>query len=405
MGMDGERPRASATVYAPLEDIRVVDLCRLIPGAIATRKLADLGAEVVKVEEPGSGDYIRLVPPLVDGVGLTHLVYNRGKLSVALDLSSPDGLAQLEQLAMVADVIVDSFRPGKLDHGSLKALGDLLDDVHRRRPELIRCSITGFGMTGPFAQLPAHGNSLDALSGTMNVVYENGSPRIGSLGSLGSRVGGLNAATAICAALVGVQRTGHGAAIDISCWDAALDCRAPRLAYALGGYGRQPDPNDLGPLHTLYETADGKLLLFASLERKFWTNFCTAIDRPDLVDRWRSDGAALANEPDLALYEELRQIFATRKRDEWVELFTAHDVIGTPVLDIDEIPDEEHFHARRLAGEEPGRRLPSMYDPIRWADTDSRPGMGSAAAPALAEHQEFVFETWVPSKPETPRRG
>src|SRR5258708_6592226 len=113
MTLKGETSVTGELSYAPLRGVRVIDLCRLIPGATATRKLADMGAEVVKVEEPGDGDYIRKVPPLVEGEGLMHRVYNRGKLSVVLDLSSSEGLEKLEQLGMVADVIVDSFRPGK----------------------------------------------------------------------------------------------------------------------------------------------------------------------------------------------------------------------------------------------------------------------------------------------------
>jgi alpha-methylacyl-CoA racemase len=397
MTLGSHESPGSETSYSPLEGVRVLDLCRLIPGAITTRKLADMGAEVVKVEEPGTGDYMRLIPPLVNGVGLVHRVYNRGKLSVVLDLASSQGLAKLQQLGMKADVIVDSFRPGKLQHGSLKGLGDLLADLRRQRPELIRCSITGFGMTGPFAQLPAHGNSLDALSGTMTVVRDNGSPTIGAVGSLGSRVGGLNAATAICAALFRAQRTGRGVAIDISCWDAAVDCRAPRIAYSLGGYGHQPNPNDMGPLHALYETEDGKLILFASVEKKFWENFCTAVGRPDLASRWHSGGASLAAEPDVELYRELQELFRARPRDEWVELFAAHDVIGTPVLDIAEIPELEHFRTRRLADEEPNGSFPRMYDPIRWVDDDTRPGMNSTDAPQIGEHQDFVFRKWVRS--------
>ncbi|HXC77910.1 MAG TPA: CoA transferase [Candidatus Acidoferrum sp.] len=389
---------SSTALYAPLEGVRVLDLCRLNPGAIATRKLADMGAEVVKVEEPGTGDYMRLIPPLVDGVGLLHRVHNRGKLSVTLDLNSSEGLAQLEQLGMKADVITQSFRPGKLEKGSLKRLGDLLTELRRRRPELIICAITGFGMTGEFAQLPAHGNSIDALSGTMSIVDREGSPGIGAMGSLGPKVGALNAAAAICAALFRAQRTGVGVAIDISCWDAAVDCRSTRVAHWMGGYGDQTDVNDLGPLHSLYETADEKLLLFASIEKKFWTNFCVAIDRPDLLDRWQGGGASVAaQDQDTELREELRQIFRARRRDEWVRLFSQYDVIGTPVMDINEIPQLGHFRDRQLAEENPTGLLPQIYDPIRWMDDGSRPGNGSAEAPILGEHQDLVFERWLRS--------
>jgi crotonobetainyl-CoA:carnitine CoA-transferase CaiB-like acyl-CoA transferase len=387
--------RPSAARYAPLEGVRVLDLCRLNPGAIATRKLADMGAEVVKVEEPGSGDYMRLIPPLVDGVSLLHRVHNRGKLSITLDLTSSEGLEQLEQLAMKADVITQSFRPGKLEKGSLRRLGDLLADLRRRRPELIICAITGFGMTGSFAQAPAHGNSIDALSGTMSIVDHDGSPGIGAMGSLGPKVGALNAAAAICAALYRAQRTGVGVAIDISCWDAAVDCRSTRVAHWLGGYGDQTDVNDLGPLHSLYETADGKLLLFASIEKKFWTNFCVAIERPDLLARWQGGGASVASEPDFELRAELEQLFRTRPRDEWTELFAKFDVIGTPVMDITEVPQLHHFHDRQLAEENPTGLLPQIYDPIRWMDDGSRPGNGAAEAPLLGAHQDLVFDRWL----------
>jgi alpha-methylacyl-CoA racemase len=382
--------------YAPLHGVRVLDLTRLHPGAITTRKLADMGADVVKVEEPGVGDYIRLIPPLVEGVGLNHWVFNRGKMSVVLDLTASGGLAQLEKLGLQADVIIDSFRPGKLKRGSLKPLGDLLADLRRRRPELIRCSITGFGMTGPFAEYPAHGNTLDALSGTMTVMRRDGSPEIGAQTALAPNVGALNAVAAIGMALLHAQRTGQGVAIDISCWDAAVDCRSTRLAYSMGGHGRLYNVNEAGPLHRLYETADGELMLFASVEKKFWLNFCDAIDRSDLVSRWNSGGAALALEQDVELYEELREIFRSRTRDEWSELFVANDVIGTPVLKVEELSELEHFRARRLAGQTDGP-LPIVYDPIRWVDDDSRPGNNATPAPLLGEHQDLAFKRWLPS--------
>ena len=220
----------------PLEGVRVLDLSRYIPGNLLTRKLGDLGAEVVKVEGPG-GDTIRLTPPFVDGTSLYHLQLNRGKRSVMLDTRTAAGKNSLERLARAADVIVEVNAGGHrrrdgLDLGVLRA----------ERPMLVIVSVSGFGQTGPFAGLPAHGLNIEALSGTLPVQWENGRPVFGDLRfSAGNAIelAAVNGALATVAALFRARAEGTGAWLDVSCWDAMVEA-PPALSgdRVRGSHGR-----------------------------------------------------------------------------------------------------------------------------------------------------------------------
>jgi alpha-methylacyl-CoA racemase len=381
----------------PLQDVRVLDLTRLLAGATATRKLADLGAEVVKVEEPGRGDYLRTIPPFVEGEGLMHRVLNRGKKSVALDYRTEEGRATLDRLALAADVLVEVSRPGRLAE-----FGIDLADLRRRHPALVICSVSAYGQTGPLASLPAHGMNMDAYAGWVSTDPWNGRRRIASgiFTSVAVELGGLNAAIGILAALLEARTTGRGTWIEVSCWDAAVEATRLRLAH-LGATGSDLfDVRELGPLYDVYEAGDGKLILFGALERKFWERFCAGVERPDLASRWNG-GGAVQFEDDDELRAALDGIFAECPAGEWIERFIAWEVPGAEILPPGEVLEHPHFRARHLIDdprhEDPrgNDAVPSILDPVVCVETQARPGTGAPPSPALGEHTDEVMKAWL----------
>jgi crotonobetainyl-CoA:carnitine CoA-transferase CaiB-like acyl-CoA transferase len=379
----------------PLQDVRVLDLTRLLAGATATRKLADLGAEVVKVEEPGRGDYLRTIPPFVEGEGLMHRVLNRGKKSVALDYRTDAGRATLDRLALAADVLVEVSRPGRLAE-----FGIDLADLRRRHPALVVCSVSAYGQTGPLASLPAHGMNMDAYAGWVSTDPWNGRRRIASgiFTSVAVELGGLNAAIGILAALLEARSTGRGTWIEVSCWDAAVEATRLRLAHLAATGSDLFDVRELGPLYDVYEAGDGKLLLFGALERKFWERFCAGVERPDLASRWNG-GGAVQFEDDGELRRELDAIFTERPAAEWIERFIAWEVPGAEILPPDEVLEHPHFQARHLIDdlrhEGPNDPVPSILDPVVCVETQVRPGTGAPPSPALGEHTDEVMKSWL----------
>ena len=291
----------------PLHGVRVIDLTRLLPGAYATQLLVDLGADVIKIEDPRGGDGMRRF-------GTPFDLVNRGKKSITLDLRSPDARPVLESLLTSADVAVHSFRPS-----TSRRLGVDVEALHAKYPRLICASITGFGYSGPRVETAAHDINYRALAGQL-ARGSTGSPR--APGPLIADIGAaMQAAIGILAALVERQRSGAGAVVD-----------AP-IVEAARVWTNFPDTDDLeSACYTLYETADGQWLALGALETKFWRGFCERIGRPDFVPRQR--------ERDIP---ELRAILRSKRRDEWLRIFEGADVCLTPVLGVGQIPpgDEE----------------------------------------------------------------
>ncbi len=241
------------SMVPPLHGVRVLDLTRLLPGAYATLLLADLGADVIKIEDPRGGDGLRHLP-LNDGVNVYFERLNRNKRSVTLDLRSRDAVTVLDALASHADVLVESFRPS-----TARRLGVDAATLRARHPRLICASISGFGQDGPYVERAAHDINYQALAGLLRPPRLPG-PLIGDIGSA------MTAALRIAAALVERTRTGTGCALDISIHDAAF-------AWSLF-----PTTDDLAqPRYNLYETADGQWLALGGLEKKFWVGFCERI--------------------------------------------------------------------------------------------------------------------------------
>lgn len=319
-----------------------MDLSRLLPGAFATLMLAELGADVIKVEDPRGGDPMRSLPPLLNGRGIYDMLLNRGKRSVALDLKEPEGVRVLHKLVDTADVVVESFRPG-----TARRLGVAGEQLRERNARLIHCAITGYGQSGPYAERPGHDLNYVSISG-MLATDRPGLEMSGELPRMFiADVGGgaMTAVIGILAALFGRERHGQGDSLDISMHEAALYWMMLPAARDLieGGQQASGELPTFGrhASYNVYKTSDGRWIALGALEEKFWAAFCEAIGRRDLVAR-HATGAA----DQVALTAVMGAIFAERTRDEWLSLLTDHDVCLTPVNSAREALADPHVVAR-----------------------------------------------------------
>ncbi len=381
-----------STIYEPLRDVKVLDLGILIPPSLTSAKLVALGADVVKVEQPPRGDRIRAIPPFgADGESPQHMAQNWGKRSIALDLRCDEGRAMFLRLAAVTDVIVENQLAG-----SWARLGIDFAALRSERPELVVCSITGFGQTGPYASLPSHGLNMDALADTLNLDWNRGEPRLGwTFTSWGNELGAAYAALAIVAAVLSARTTGEGAWIDLSCWDALVESHRTELAMTTAtGSAFNMHGSSTGEMYNAYLTKDGKPFLMAALEQKFWEAFCRGVGREDLVPLRDAGDQIHFGWDDARLHRELAAIFATATADEWDRRFLEWDVPGSKILQIPEVMELEHFAARGILEGDLGS-WPNITSAIRWHHTGERAGSGLAPPPEMGEHHEEVLAEWL----------
>lgn len=366
----------------PLEGIRVLDLSRLLPGPFLTMILADMGADVVKIEDPRVGDYMRAFPPGKGGMSGRFLAVNRNKRSLALDLKEPKARDAFLRLVEKSDVVVESFRPGVMDR-----LGVGYDALRAKNPKIVLCSISGYGATGPYVERAGHDLNYIGLAGVLAMGSEarGRAPAMPGVQIADFAGGGLWGATAVLGALVGRERTGAGAHLDISMTEGAmslliaelgnLDCgaRPTRGTEALNGgmacYG-------------VYATRDGKYLSVGALEPKFWLEFNRAIGRTGTI-------AELAGSPEQQdkVRAELAAILATKTRDEWSEILLAHDCLCEPVLEPEELADHPLHKAREVFFTLDGGAL----GPIRQMRTPVGVPEKRGMPPKLGEHSREVL--------------
>jgi alpha-methylacyl-CoA racemase len=370
---------------APLEGIRVLDLTRLLPGPFAGQTLAELGAEVVKVEEPGLGDGSRALPPFVNGVGLGFLATNRGKRGVALNLKAPAGREALLRLVDSADVLLEGFRPG-----TLARLGLGHETLRARNPRLIICAITGYGQQGPYSQRAGHDLNYLGYAGLLAHLARPGAPPHNPGAQLADIAGGaMMAVIGTLAALVARGASGQGQVVDVSMLDGSM-ALAPLLISG-AALGLEEVAQGAGmltgalPGYNVYETADGRYVTLAALEPKFWVEFCRRVGRPDLEPRqYPRDDA----ERD-ATIRELSALFRAKTRDEWLALLADADVCLGPVNTVTEALADPQVQARGvIAGQEAG--APLLRSVPLLSDTPPRllgpaPRLGEHTAATLAE--------------------
>lgn len=364
----------------PLTGIRVLDLTRLLPGAFCTMLLADMGADVVKVEEPDSGDYMRWTPPLVDGQSVLFNAINRNKRSLSLNLKKERGRDLLLRLIESADVLVEGNRPGVM-----KRLGLGWDVIHARNPKLVMCSITGYGQDGPFAARAGHDLNYMATAGGLGLNGEKGGPPVPlsvQVADIGG--GGLQPAVAILGALVAVQRGAAGRWLDVSMTDGAVSWLA--LPLAARGAGEEVGRGDqrLAGRHACYRVyacKGGGFYGVGALEPKFWTALCIAVGRPDLVGLQFAEGDEGAR-----VHREMEAVFASRTRPEWEVALAALDACCEPVLDLDEVASHPQVAARGLiVNRKTGVEVrPAVQLRPDWRKRDA-PGLGEHTAEILSE--------------------
>lgn len=324
-----------------LSGIRVLDLTRLLPGAYCTQMLADFGAEIIKIEQPGSGDYWRWSPPTVKTQGTQFLALNRGKRSVTINLKSPEGNEAFLKLCETADIVLEGFRPGVMAR-----LGLASDVLQARNPSLIICSLTGFGQDGPLANVAAHDLNYLGMAGLLELTVgrtDAPSPTGIPLGDIGG--GALMALVGMLAALNHRTVTGQGHVIDVSVLDGLLSWSG-FLASRWNAPGQEcvtvpfDAPFDK-PFYTVYETSDGRHMITGSYEEKFWATLCKVMERPEWEDRQWATGAE---------EQEIRDAFAAEFRkktqSEWIEIFTRQEACVTPVNSLREALESDHAKAR-----------------------------------------------------------
>jgi crotonobetainyl-CoA:carnitine CoA-transferase CaiB-like acyl-CoA transferase len=364
----------------PLSGIRVLDLTRLLPGAFCTMLLADMGADVIKVEEPDRGDYMRWTPPLVDGQSVLFNALNRNKRSVTLNLKSKPGRDLLLQLAEHADILVEGNRPGVIER-----LGLGWDVLHARNPRLILCSITGYGQDGPLASRAGHDLNYMATAGGLGLNGEKGGPPVPlsvQVADIGG--GGLQPAVAILGALVAVQRGAEGRWLDVSMTDAAVSWLALVLAAHGGGEEIHRGDQRLAgrqACYRVYACKGGGYYSVGALEPKFWLALCVAVGRPDLVALQFAEG-----EEGEGVHRDLEQVFASRTREEWTKELAGLDACCEPVLELDEVESHPQVVARRLVSRSKSgvEVRPAVVLREDWRRLDA-PGLGEHTSEVLAE--------------------
>lgn len=372
-----------------LEGIKIIDLTRLGPGPYCTMLLADLGADVIKIE-PGGGRVSLAIQPQSTEEEERGRAYNaegRNKRSIVLNLKIDRAREVFYKLAEQADVIADEFRPGVV-----KRLGVDYETIREINPRIIYCSITGYGQDGPYAQLPGHDINYISTGGAQSMIGPRGGPPVMTVNLIGDyAAGGMQAALGITAALMARERTGKGQHVDIAMTDGVVSLMHGEAA----GYfatGRVPTRGDLlviggAPFYGIYETKDSKYVSIGALEPWFYENLCRALGREDLIAYEWNQGKW----DDIA--SSFREIFLTKTRDEWVELLRQTDVCVAPVNSVDEVFSDPQVVHRKMVVEIDHPTLGKVKQVGISIKLSETPGAVRSTAPRPGQHTEEILRS------------
>lgn len=372
----------------PLQGIRVLDFTRVLAGPSAALALADLGAEVIKIEPPETGDETRMFPPLRDGESHYFLSINRGKKSIVVDLKTDAGVKLVKDLAAKCDVLVENYRPGVMGR-----LGLGYDALSAINPRLIYCAISGYGMTGPLRDRPSFDIVLQAMSGALSVNGEPGRPPTKLGIPLGDLVGGINGPIGILAALHERNVTGRGRLIDVSLMDGLINMLGylAQLAFFKG-----EDPKPQGSEHPnlvpygIFPASDGSIVV-ACLMNSFWERICQALCMQDWIKDARFDTIEKRRDNRALVNERIAAMTSQRTVQELVEVFTQHQVPHAPILGIREALSQPQAVAREMVVETEHPvlgKIPIVSRPIKFpADRQPVP----APPPVLGQHTDEIL--------------
>jgi len=372
-----------------LSGVRVLDLTRLLPGDYCTMILGDMGAEVIKVEEPGLGDYIRWVPPLINGQSVSHLMLNRNKKSMKLNLKSGRGKEVFHKLVERSDVVIESFRPGVV-----KRLGIDYESVSKTNQHIVYCSMSGYGQDGPYRDMPGHDVNYIGYGGILGITGpSSGAPVIPGI-QIADLTTGLMAVTGILAALLARDRIGKGQYIDMSFLDVVTSLIVLPAAFYIG---EKKSPkrgewllNGGFPCYNIYETKDGKYITIGCLEEQFWTSLCSALNVTGFVKHQYTNDEAKLRE----MFQTLREIFKTRTLDEWLKLLLKEDVPCGPAYDLDEVfRDPQILHRKMIIEVEypDVGKIKQLGTAMKFSRT---PCEMRSPPPSFGEHTEQILE-WL----------
>lgn len=375
----------------PLVGLRVLDLTRLLPGPLGTMLMADMGAEVIKIENPNSPDYVRMFPPYQNGESLNYIAYNRSKKSVVLDYTTSEGRETLLKLVETADVLVEQFRPGHMDR-----LGLGYAAVHERNLRLVYVSVTGYGQTGPYAHLAGHDLNYLGISGVLGLTGEpDQAPVVPGVQLADIAGGSYGCVMATLAAIYARQQTGEGQHVDVS----MTDCVMPLLsvAYALHGGGQDPVRGTMPlsggqPNYGVYRCADEadekpRYVALGTLEPKFWQKFCTVVDRPDWLKFMLPQSDMQLTDYKAAIQELIQE----RTLTEWVKLGTENDLLITPIHTLDDLATDPHLLARQMISIQKhpvAGPVTSVGIPLKFSATPAQPAW---PAPQLGEDTDAIL--------------
>ena len=367
----------------PLQGIRVLDLSRLLPGPYCSQMLADFGAEVIKVEDTGKGDYLRDFPPQVGQCSALYYSVNRNKKSIKLDLKQEEGKAAFRRLVAKADVVLEGFRPGVMDKLNLG-----YEELRKINPGLIYCAITGYGQDGPYRNAGGHDVNYLSYAGISGLIGEQGGkPVLGDIQVADIGGGALMGIIGILMALQARALTGSGQMCDVSMMDGA----ASWLPFILARFGAGEQPSRGAGLlsggyacYNIYPTADGKYVSLGALEDKFWITFCRLIGREELI----------AQQMDITvqpfMIRELNELFRQKTQEEWVDFFGGADLCFSPVNDLSQAIQNPQLLYRKMIVdvEMENKKIMLTGIPIKLSET---PGDLRATFPRHGEHTKEVL--------------
>ncbi|MBW1931098.1 MAG: CoA transferase [Deltaproteobacteria bacterium] len=372
----------------PLDGIRILDFSSLLPGPYCTVFLADFGAEVIKIEEPSKGDGVRWFPPFINGISARHLLVNRNKKSIKLNLKKAEEKEVAKKLIETADVLVEGFRPGVMER-----LGLGYQTVREINSQIIYCSISGYGQNGPYRNLVGHDINYLGFSGILDLTGEkDGRPVVPGC-QVSDIGGGMLAIIGILLALIYRSKTGKGQYIDISMLDGAIaQLYATAGDYFATGIPPRRGDNKVSRVlegyacYTIYMTKDNKYVTVGALEEKFWASLCQKLGREDFIE------AQFVPEKQDEMKRVLSEIFRTKTRDEWMKELEGLDIPFGPVYTVEEAFKDPHVLFRKMITEMEHPAIGKVKQigiPIKFSEIEGRI---RTPAPALGEHTSEILE-------------
>ncbi len=369
----------------PLTGIRILDLTQLYPGPLATMMLADMGADVVRLEHPSRPDNVHLLPPFVGKESAAYLALNRSKRSLALDTGKEEGQKVFFDLVRRADVVMEQFRPGVLEK-----IGIGYEQAMAFNPRIIYVSITGFGQDGPYRQKAGHDINYISLTGLLSQVKKGDEMVLPGFQTADVVGGGYMSVIACMAALWHREKTGKGQRVDVAMTDSIMPMLTLQLAQYWGSQGNDEVVNLFDgsfPFYGVFECADGKLVSLGALEQKFWAGFCEMAGKPE----WLSLQFPAGDEKG-KVREEVARLFRTKSRDEWLALADVHDICLSSIHEMEDLEKDPQLRVRQMIVEtehETGLKLKGVGIPIKFSE--SKPDQPEPA-PTVGQHSIEILK-------------